>query len=427
MRRSGPAVLLAIALAAAACAPPSGEGTLTFSGSNLGAEGAVIRLQLERFSRRHPDARAELRLTPDAADHRHQLYVQWLNARSSVPDVLQLDAIWTPEFAAAGWILPLDRFDPPQDFFPASLEANRWRGARYAVPWFIDVGMLYRRTDLVPDAPASVASLRAAAAGAIASGEARVGLVWQGARYEGLVTVFLEHLVAHGGRILDEQGAVVVDEPAAVQALTFMRDAIHADGIVPPSVLTAQEEQTRFAFQNGHAAFMRNWPYAWTLLQDASSSRVAGRVAVSAFPAAEGGSAAATLGGGQLAINAHSRRPDAAWALVAFLLEPEQMLERARIAGQFPPRQSAYEDPRLADALALPPEEVRDVIEHAAARPATPVYTELSEILQVRLHRALSRQQEPESALRDAAAEIRRLLARAGLDEPQLLDAGATP
>jgi hypothetical protein len=45
----------------------------------------------------------------------------------------------------------------------------------------------------------------------------------------------------------------------------------------------------------------------------------------------------------------------------------------------------------------------------------TPVYSELSEILQVRLHRALTGQQPPEVALRDAAREIRVLLARSGL------------
>jgi hypothetical protein len=31
------------------------------------------------------------------------------NARARDPDVLQLDVIWTPEFAAAGWVLALDR------------------------------------------------------------------------------------------------------------------------------------------------------------------------------------------------------------------------------------------------------------------------------------------------------------------------------
>ena len=105
-----------------------------------------------------PDIRVVQRDTPDAADQRHQLYVQWLNAGASDPDILQLDAIWTPEFAAAGWILPLDRFDPDTAaFFPATIRANRWQDPLFALPWFVDVGMLYWRTDLV-SAPATSTS-----------------------------------------------------------------------------------------------------------------------------------------------------------------------------------------------------------------------------------------------------------------------------
>ena len=85
----------------------------------------------------------------------------------------------------------------------------------------------------------------------------RYGLVWQGARYEGLVAVFLEYLGAFGGRILDG-GKVVVNSPAGLQALTAMRDAIYKFGIVPTSALTWHEEEARFAFQNGDAAFMRH-------------------------------------------------------------------------------------------------------------------------------------------------------------------------
>jgi ABC-type glycerol-3-phosphate transport system substrate-binding protein len=45
----------------------------------------------------------------------------------------------------------------------------------------------------------------------------------------------------------------------------------------------------------------------------------------------------------------------------------------------------------------------------------TPVYSELSEILQVHLHRALTGQQTPAAALDAAAEEMRALLARSGL------------
>ena len=107
--------------------------------------------------------------------------------------------------------------------------------------------------------------------------------------YEGLVTVFLEVLGGFGGAILDSSGRVTVDAEAGVRALTFLRDALRATRISPPAVLAWQEEQVRFAFQNGSAVFMRNWPYAFPLMEDSSQSRIAGRFAVAPMPAGPGG------------------------------------------------------------------------------------------------------------------------------------------
>jgi multiple sugar transport system substrate-binding protein len=383
----------------------------------LGAEGTVLRRQLTRFMAEHPGIRVVQRATPDASDQRHQLYVQWLNARASEPDILQLDAIWTPEFAAAGWILDLDRFRPATaEFFPATVAANSWRGRLYAMPWFVDVGMLYWRTDLMHAPPATFDELERIASRARAESKVRYGLVWQGARYEGLVTVFAEYLGGYGGAILDG-GRVTVDSPAAVDALTTMRDEIYRDSVVPPATLTWHEEETRFAFQNGEAAFMRNWPYAYALMVDSGKARVAGRYAVAPMPAASGGHQTATVGGSQLAINANSAHPEAAWAVIQYLISPAQMLERARVVGQFPTRPALYDQPELARALVIPPAQARAIIERAVPRPVTPVYTELSDILQIYLHRALTRQLEPASALNSAAKEMQALLDRAGLGE----------
>src|SRR5690606_6338715 len=149
----------------------------------------------------------------------------------------------------------------------------------------------------------------------------------------------------------DEDSQVAVDSDAAVAALTFMRDSIRSTEIVPPAVLGWQEEQTRFAFQNGQAAFMRNWPYARPLLEDATQSKVAGRFAVAAMPAGPNGAPTAALGGSALAVNAFSEQPDEAWDLLQFLLAPEQMMERARVTGQFPPRPALYDAPEMTDAL----------------------------------------------------------------------------
>ena len=192
----------------AGCAQPQGPAVLTFSGSALGPEAEVVRAQLARFDALHPDVQVELRITPDAADQRHQLYVQWLNAHAAVPDVLQLDVVWTAEFAAAGWIHPLDTFAPDlTDFSPrpyarraGEARCTRCRGSSMSA---CSTGA---RTSMTTP-PTSLAELEDVARQSMAT--TKFGLIWPGARYEGLITVFLEYLAAFGGEILAEDGRVV--------------------------------------------------------------------------------------------------------------------------------------------------------------------------------------------------------------------------
>lgn len=389
-----------------ACGRGEEGNVLTISGSAVGKEGEVLQRQIARFMAANPGVVVRIQETPDDATQRHQLYVQWLNARVGQPDVLQLDVIWAAEFAAAGWILPLDT-PSTADFFEPALDACRWRGKLYALPWFVDAGMLYWRTDLMDAAPRTLDELNAAALRARQRG-VPAGIVWQGARYEGLVTVYNEILGAYGGTILDRNGRVAVHSEAGVRALTFLRDQVRR-GIAPREVLTWHEEESRFAFQNGNAAFMRNWPYAVAAMSEAGS-RVAGRFAVAPMPGPT-----ATLGGAPLAVNAWSRQPELANRLIAFLTAPEQMLERAQVVGQYPSRMSVYDDPALAAALGVPPADVRRIIDAAVARPATPLWAELSSELQIGLHRALTGDEEPRPALAQAAARMQRILEESGL------------
>lgn len=400
---------------AAACSssrPP--KVTLSFSGSELGAEGAVLLRQLARFEALHEDLRIELRPAPDAADQRHQLYAQWLNARAGEPDVLQLDVVWAPEFAAAGWILSLDRFHPDErGFFPSALQANRWQGELWALPWFIDVGMLYYRTDLFARPPATFEELDRMALQAMHERGLRYGLALEAARYEGLTATFLEYLGGFGAEILSRGGEVRVDSPRAVLALEELLRQLET-GVVPREALTWQEEEARLAFQSGQAAFMRNWPYAYPLMQDPAQSKVAGRFAVAPMPS-QGGRPTAALGGAQLAVNAFSAHPAHAFALVAFLTAPEQMLERARDAGQFPALPALYYEGALDGALAVPASEALAVIQRAAPRPPSPAWAELSAALQIDLHRALTGQSSAPAALEGAARSMRALLEQLGL------------
>ena len=422
MRSPWRCVFAAAALAAGACGGAQvddGRTVVTISSSVVGTDGPLLRNQLDRFMQLHPNIEVRLHRVSDDATQRHQLFVQWLNAHAGDPDVLELDVVWTSEFAAAGWLLPIP--DPSIDraaFFPGVLAACLWGGQLYALPWYADVGLLYRRTDLVPREPRSLDELTRFAQHA--QGEARnvpFGIAWMGARYEGLITVFVEYLGAFGGRIMDDSMRVTVDAPEAVRALTAMRDQITVSRIAPNDVLTWHEEETRFAFQNGRAVFMRNWPYAYTAMADSSESRVAGKYAVSPMPAAPGGRPTAALGGAQLGINRWTEHPEAALTLVRFITAPEQQLERAVTIGEFPTRIAVYDDPELRAALPIPADDARRAVESATPRPVTPLYTQLSEILQIELHRALAGQLAPDAALRAAAAKMNEAIDRTGLRE----------
>jgi multiple sugar transport system substrate-binding protein len=206
----------------------------------------------------------------------------------------------------------------------------------------------------------------------------------------------------------------VVDDEPAVRALEYMRDAIHVQRHVPAEVLSCRRS-TPASRSRTAARFMRNWPYAVPLLSDPRQSNVAGRFAVEPMPAGPGGASTAALGCSQLAINARSEQPENAYALISFLLEPAQMIERARVVGQYPSRPALYDDEAVRAALPIPAADARAIVERAVPRPVTPVYSELSGILQVHLHRALTEQAEPRDALETAAAEMV-LLARARLN-----------
>ena len=81
----------------------------------------------------------------------------------------------------------------------------------------------------------------------------------------------------------------------------------------PEGVTVFQEEDARWQFQNGNAAFMRNWPYAYGLGQ-AEDSPIRDRFGVTRLPKGEGPEArhAGVVGGQQIGVSRYSRYKDAA-------------------------------------------------------------------------------------------------------------------
>lgn len=280
---------------------------------------------------------------------------QLLAAGASDIDVFQADIAWA---GILGQHL-LDLGQPVRQsgahHFQGMLDSVTVKGRVVGVPWFGDAGVLYVRDDLLKKYNRSIPStwdeLRATAEFIQARERVRDpgvwGFVWQGRAYEGLTCNALEWVASSGGgAILDAGGNITVNNRLARDAVR--RAAGWVGSITPRGVLNYTEEEARGVFQSGRAVFMRNWPYAWSLLNGAGSP-VAGKVVMAALPAG-GGKPAATLAGSMLAVNAYSGHKTAATSLVMFLTSEAEQKRRAIQASYNPTLPALYRDPDVLHA-----------------------------------------------------------------------------
>jgi len=417
LRRHALAALAALALPAGACkgrgqgdgeARPSGPIRVVFKHQPLWGDPAPFRDLLTSFEREHPGVRVVTEPLPNASDIVHQFFLTALEGGARDFDVFVADVIWIPEFARAGWIADLSSALSPdalrRDFLPGAALSALFEGRTYAVPWYIDVGLLYHRTDLVPRAPRTYDELIDFAERVTRAGAAPYGYVWQGRQYEGLVCNAYETIWGHGGSTMSGE-RVLLDTPAARAGLAYLRSLI-ARGVSPTYVTSMAEEEARRAFQEGKSAFMRNWPYAWNEAQR-EGSPVRGKVGISALPTTGGEPGYGALGGYHLVLNARSPayKRAAAHDFIAHMTSPEANLVLATAYGRNPPRRAPYASSRITSSAPLIAR-LLPMLERAKPRPLTPYYPMITDTLQAEFSAAITGIRSPDEALGRAQSLI---------------------
>ncbi|MFN8487248.1 MAG: ABC transporter substrate-binding protein [Caldilineaceae bacterium] len=373
-------------------AASSGEKvTVTWIGAGPGAEAEFDKKEIAEFEKANPNISIKFVEGPVSATDRYGLYLQNFQAKSAAVDVYQIDVIWPGDLAEH--LLDLNQYggaDAVKDDFKAIVTNNTVGGKLVGLPWFTDGGLLYYRTDLLQKygytAPPKDWKELADMAKKIQDGERAAGnqdfwgFVWQGKGYEGLTCDALEWIYSNGGgTIVSPDKKITINNDKAAAALDQAAGWIGA--ISPPGVTGFQEEESRAVWQGGNAAFMRNWPYAYSLGQGADS-KIVGKFDVTTLPAGDAGHGAATLGGWQLAVSKYSAHPAEAAKFALFLASKEQQKARAINISLLPTNATLYDDPDVAKASPFMPK-LKNVFTSAVARPSTasaPKYNEVSTI-----------------------------------------------
>jgi trehalose/maltose transport system substrate-binding protein len=411
--------LALIALFAYSAGPTAQAATLKIACSGLGQEMELCKGTAQAWAARGGHT-VEVVSTPNDGSERLALFQQLLAAGSDRIDVLQVDVAQVGLLASHLLDLKPHAKGVESQHFPGMVSNGVVAGKLVAMPWFIDAGLLYYRKDLLQKyglgVPATWDELKASAQ-KIQDGERQAGndrmwgYVWQGRSYEGLTCNALEWLASHGGgTIVDAGGKVTVGNPGAVRAFATMAGFVGT--VSPKAVLNYGEEEARGPFQSGHAAFMRNWPYAWAAAQTADSP-VRDKVGVAVLPKGTGPQArhAATLGGQELAVSRYSKQPALAAELVLHLTSAQVQKERALKASYNPTLPALYQD---GDVLKANPfmSALAEVFTNAVPRPTSVTgarYNQVSSEFHNAVHAILSGSEPSEQAVAALDRRLKRL------------------
>lgn len=363
----------------------------------------VVRPLIEKWNAAHPDEKVDFKEQTDEADQQHDDLVQNFQAKNQGYDVMSVDLVWTPEFAAKGWIQPLegDMAISTEGMFESAVAGASYQDKLYAAPYASDGGMLYYRKDLVEQPPATWAEMMEMCS--IAEQQSIGCYAGQMAKYEGLTVNATEAINSAGGTVLDDEGKPTLDTPEAKEGLNNLVEA-YSSGNIPKEGITYSEEEGRIAFQDGNLLFLRNWPYAYGLMTSEGSSQVKDVVGIAPLPGVDG-VGASSLGGHNTAVSVYSEHKATARDFIEFLAQEEQqrfILEQGSLA---PVLSSLYDDPALQEASPYLPV-LKTSIENAVPRPVTPFYPAVTSAIQDNAYAALQGEKTADQALTDMAAAI---------------------
>lgn len=355
---------------------------------------------------------------PTYTDQRKQSLIISLEGKQPNPDLFLMDVVWINQFIQSGWLEPLDTFTKQNDFstkpyFDRVLNlVDKYDNKLFALPVFMDVALLYYRTDLISKPPETWNKLKELSL-RIQKEQRKTnnsfnGFVWQGAQYEGLVCSFLEFIASNGGSIL-KNDSVKISSTKNKTALKFMQDLIHKYKISPENTYTEmKEEEVRREFQKGNALFERNWTYAWQL-HNSDESKVKGKVGITILSHFEGHSSVSTLGGWHIGISKYSDEKEKAWKFIKYITSYEVQKEMVLTIGWNPARKDIYND---EDLIQKHPnlKTLKNVFDNTVARPTVPYYAQISEVIQRNVNNCLANKISPAYALNEIEVQMKKII-----------------
>ena len=355
-----------------------------------------------------------LSLTNFNTNQRKELLIRALRSKNSHIDIVSLDDIWIARFAK--WSEPLEKYfsmEELREILPNALQACFYGSHLVAIPFYIDVGLLYYRIDLLSEIPnwnsieqklkKSISWEELLQLQKYFRGSKNPFFVFPPNRDESLMCVFWE-LIANQNRSQLSNERMQIRTPEARKGLQFLVDLVNQYQVMPDSILNMTEAETfDYAIQND-AIFFRAWPGFLKNIH-LNPAIDESNFGIAAMPHLKGHNYSSVLGGWNLMVSKHSRKKEAAVRFIKYITSPKVQEQLFEHLTYLPIREAVYSNMNFVNRhpdLSY----FRTLLDSGCWRPSMTDYTQISDILSYHIHQALQNELSTDDALNAAQTMI---------------------
>lgn len=326
------------------------------------------------------------------------------------PDLIDVANGWNPIFSKAGLVLDLTSKGIDQsDWLPNALATAQDQGKLFGVPfrseaiamvWNKDV---FQAAGLDPETPPATWDDLVSIAQKATKAPDRYGFGLIAGDPGNTFFRVATFLWANGGDVLSSDFTqAVCDQPAAIEAVQFYTDLATKYKVAPEIALTANTEQMDGLFVAGKVALHETGQYIRPNLQQNAPNLKWG-----AHPTIKRQQISGPLGGWNWVIPKGAKNADAAWTLVNFMAQPQNMADIVDKIGVFPSRKTALKDARFQDPQLAP---FAEQLTYARATPPIQQWADVQKAFVGGVQSVIAGQGSVQDAMKQAAADINKLL-----------------
>ncbi|MFC1414417.1 extracellular solute-binding protein [Streptacidiphilus sp. N1-12] len=422
MRRGIAAAVLtaAIAVSASACgsSASTSAGTKASAGpvtitwwdtSDATNEAPTYKALVADFEKANPTIKVTYVNVPFADA---QTKFQTAAGSKGAPDVLRSDVGWTPGFAKAGYLLPLDGTPAAADsakFEPQLITQASFNGKLYGVPLVTDtLGLMYNKALFakagITKAPATWDELKADSA-LVKQKDAVDGFDFNAASYYAMPFLYGE-----GTDLVDASSQkITVNSAAAVKGINTIKDLLASPGVGKLDTTANAYANMMDRFNSGKVAMIIQGPWETTNVYKGSAFTDTANLGVAAVPAGSTGKAGAPIGGHNLVAYAGSdaAHQAASEKFIAFMTSAASQVTIATKNATLPTRSDAYTAAVTANpGIAA----FQSILSAGVPRPPLAEYSSVYGLFNTDLLKILAGQESTQSGLDNVSVATKKLI-----------------